>query len=227
MKYLVLNEKKWNSKVVSQLNKKNIGTFYEISKPELLTLSYLSSLNPIIIFVLHWSHILPNEIYSNYHSIGFHMTDLPFGRGGSPLQNLIVNGIKETKISAFRITEQLDAGPIYLKKEMSLYGTAEEIFIRASEIALQMIETIIKENPKPFDQKGDITEFKRRKPSEGNICELDSLNRVFDHIRMLDADGYPQAFLETKNFHIEFSRASLKTNHIIADAKIVIKKEEK
>ena len=29
------------------------------------------------------------EIHENYKCIIFHMTDLPFGRGGSPLQNLI------------------------------------------------------------------------------------------------------------------------------------------
>ena len=44
------------------------------------------------------------------------MTDLPYGRGGSPLQNLIINGHKETMMSALRCVQELDAGPIYLKK---------------------------------------------------------------------------------------------------------------
>ena len=44
------------------------------------------------------------------------MTDLPYGRGGSPLQNLILKGKKTTKITAFKMIDKIDAGPIYLKK---------------------------------------------------------------------------------------------------------------
>jgi len=36
--------------------------------------------------------IILKEIFENYEIILFHMTDLPYGRGGSPLQNLIVRG---------------------------------------------------------------------------------------------------------------------------------------
>ena len=46
------------------------------------------------------------------------MTDLPYGRGGSPLQNLIARGFLETKISAILVEKQLDAGPVYLKMEL-------------------------------------------------------------------------------------------------------------
>ena len=48
------------------------------------------------------------------------MTDVPFGRGGSPLQNLISRGIYETKISAFRCVAEMDAGPVYPKRPFSL-----------------------------------------------------------------------------------------------------------
>ncbi len=33
---------------------------------------------------------MPREIFENWACVVFHMTDLPYGRGGSPLQNLIV-----------------------------------------------------------------------------------------------------------------------------------------
>ena len=65
-------------------------------------------------------NIIPKKIYSNYDCIVFHMTDLPYGRGGSPLQNLIVRGHKETKISALNVQSGLDTGDIYLKKKLIL-----------------------------------------------------------------------------------------------------------
>ena len=56
------------------------------------------------------------------------MTDLPYGRGGSPLQNLIMMGKRNTKLTAFKCVKKLDSGPIYLKKKLSLDGNLEEIF---------------------------------------------------------------------------------------------------
>ena len=68
------------------------------------------------------------------------MTDLPYGRGGSPLQNLIQRGHNTTMLTALRCNEGCDTGDIYLKRSLSLCGTAEEIFIRADTIIEQMID---------------------------------------------------------------------------------------
>jgi len=168
---------------------------------------------------------IPQAIYANYPCIVFHMTDLPFGRGGSPLQNLIVRGYKQTKISAKKVVEAMDAGGVYLKEELDLYGTAYEIFMRASKIVFEkMIPTILKNKIIPKVQQGEITTFKRRKPDESTIEGLQTLEQLYDHIRMLDSEGYPKAFFETEQFKIELSKASRKPGGIIADAKIILKK---
>ena len=91
------------------------------------------------IFVPHWSYKIPESIYNKYEVILFHMTDLPFGRGGSPLQNLIKLGYNKTKVSAIRVTDGIDEGPIYLKRSLSLNGSAEQIFNRTSSIITNMI----------------------------------------------------------------------------------------
>jgi len=198
-----------------------------INQVEDLNPVYIQNLDPSYIFFPHWSYKIPTDIYENYECVVFHMTDLPFGRGGSPLQNLISRGIFETKISALRCVEALDAGPIYLKRPLSLYGNAEEIYLRASDIISDMIKVIIKNELQPIEQNGEVTYFKRRKAHESNIEQLDSLQKVFDYIRMLDAEGYPLAFLETDFLKLEFSRASIKKDHITADVKITVKKAEK
>ena len=74
------------------------------------------------------------------------MTDLPYGRGGTPLQNLIIRGHSETMISAIRCEKKIDAGPVYLKKKLSLDGTAEKIYLRAYKIIEKMIFEIIQTN---------------------------------------------------------------------------------
>lgn len=191
-----------------------------IRKPDELTLDSLKEIGPKYVFFPHWSWIIPSEIFENFECIIFHMTDLPFGRGGSPLQNLIANGMKETKLSAIKCIKDIDAGPIYLKNPLSLNGTAEEILKRAALEMIPMIEYIVSNSPVPIDQVGLPTSFKRRKPEESNIEELTSLEKVHDYIRMLDADGYPNAFIETAYLRLELTESKLHKNDITAKVKI-------
>ena len=46
------------------------------------------------------------------------MTDLPFGRGGSPLQNLLLRDIEKTKISLIKMNNKLDQGDIVQKRNL-------------------------------------------------------------------------------------------------------------
>lgn len=224
MKYLVVSEKNWHKKLFTGLASKLPGQWDLIDNKVSFTAERLKELKPDKIFIPHWSYLIPEEIFGAFECIVFHMTDLPFGRGGSPLQNLIVRGFEQTKVSAIRVEKGLDAGKIYLKKDLSLHGTAEEIFMRASTIIEQMIVEIIMQNVKPVSQEGEAVTFARRKPHEGNIASLDSIKQVYDYIRMLDAEGYPRAFIEVGNLRFEFSRASIKNDQsILADVRIFLK----
>ncbi len=223
--YIILSSKIWNKDLVDQLKEYDYEcNWHFISKKEEFNIEVLEKIKPNKIFIPHWSHIIPENIFAYYECIVFHMTDLPYGRGGSPLQNLIVDGVESTKISAIKVIKELDAGPIYLKNNLSLYGTAEEIFIRANSVIFNMINKIKNEKLKPKEQKGEISLFKRRTPSMSSIEELNEIEEVFNHIRMLDADGYPQAYFETDKFKFEFTRGSLKADKsIIADVRITKK----
>lgn len=224
--YCIVSEKKWHENFALQLNAQFNGehTFTLIQNKADFTLEKLKAIQPKLVFIPHWSYKIENAILETFDCVIFHMTDLPYGRGGSPLQNLIVRGHTETKLSALKATEEFDAGPIYLKQHLSLLGTAEEIFIRAAELENQMIVKIIQENIEPQEQFGEPTIFKRRKPEDGNLEQLNSLKEIYDYIRMLDADSYPNAFIETEHFKFEFSRASLKSNEsILADVRITKK----
>lgn len=193
---------------------------YEVMRvraKEELTIESLNSFDPLYIFFPHWSWRIPSSILERYECVVFHMTDLPFGRGGSPLQNLIVRGIRETKLSALRCEDAIDSGPIYLKMQLSTLGTAEEIFLRAGKLMLPMITRIIDEHLQPSPQTGIPTMFDRRRPEQGDLSQARSLDQIHDLIRMLDAEGYPKAFLNVGPIRLSFSRASLRSDSIVAD----------
>lgn len=218
--YLVVGCKPWNRRVFDEALRDLAGNWFFIGAREELTIDAVHAINPSYIFFLHWSWRVPEELVRDFECVCFHMTDVPYGRGGSPLQNLIVRGHRETKLTALRMTAAFDAGPVYLKRPLSLEGNAEEILIRASEVSAQMIKIIVARRPKPRAQRGTPTVFQRRKPAESLIPSQPSLRALHDFIRMLDADGYPRAFLDHHGFRYEFRRAALCDGRILADVTI-------
>jgi methionyl-tRNA formyltransferase len=175
---------------------------------------------PRYIFFPHWSWRVPDSVISRHECVCFHMTDLPLGRGGSPLQNLIAQGARETQLTAFRMTAEFDAGPIYAKRRLGLDGAAHECYARAAELCLDLLEWIVATEPAPSPQAGEPTFFRRRQPSESAIPDGGSLKQFHDHIRMLDADGYPRAFLDHGEWRLEFRDATLGESAIEAGVTI-------
>lgn len=217
---VLASSRPWNRDMVTTLAARTGYRFELIVDPKQLSADVLAALAPRYVFFPHWSHRIDPAVYNAFECIVFHMTDLPFGRGGSPLQNLIVRGIYETKISALRCVASMDAGPIYLKRPLNLHGAAEEIFLRAAKVMEDMIVEILDTAPVPVAQTGEPTVFKRRTPEQGNLADTRTLQEAFDLIRMLDAQGYPHAYVDVGPFRLEFTRASLKTGQVTADVRI-------
>jgi len=221
--YIVATIKIWNIRNFHKIRKEINADWHLINDKKELILERVNAIKPRYIFFPHWSWRIPEEIYTNFECVIFHMTDLPFGRGGSPLQNLILRGINETKVSAIRVVKELDAGPVYLKRDLNLNGNAEEILIRCSDVTFSMIKYIIENQPSPIEQKGEPVVFKRRSPAESRLPDINDLAEIYNYIRMLDAEGYPKAFIDMNNLKLEFSKATMKRGHIVADVKIIPK----
>lgn len=128
--------------------------------------------------------------------------------GGSPLQNLIVRGHKATRISALQMVEELDAGPVYAKVALDLSGSARKIFERVAFEVFNLIEFVTKNDPDPSPQSGFAVCFKRRTQNQSRLPESATLDQLYDHIRMLDAETYPKAFLQYGDTRLEFDMAT-------------------
>lgn len=236
MKIIIATIKSWNIERAKALQKKYQGMHDIIiyTTKEEFTADNVRNFGPDYIFLPHWSYIMPKEITDYWECVVFHMTDLPYGRGGSPLQNLIVRGHQETKISALKMTEQLDGGPIYMKHALSLEGSAQEIYVRCADIIFQeMIPRFLDqctektEKITPVPQEGEPVVFKRRKPEEGRITTDMKTGQIYDYIRMLDAEGYPRAFIEFGEYRLELEQAEFSDdsdgNEAVLSARVVFR----
>ncbi|WP_299439218.1 hypothetical protein [uncultured Rhodospira sp.] len=223
--YVIASDRPWNAGLVERVSARCGKTVHPITEKGALTPAHLEALAPRFVFFPHWSYKIPKAVFEAYPCVIFHMTDLPYGRGGSPLQNLIVRGHRETKITALRCVEAFDAGPVYMKRPLSLLGAAEEIFLRADRIIEDMIVEIVATEPVPVPQEGEPVVFRRRTPSDGNLAQATDLDGLYDMIRMLDAQGYPAAFVEVGPFRLDFTRAIRRCDGVVADVRITRREE--
>ncbi len=219
--YVVVGCKPWNRTVFRERISTLRGRWHFIARRDRLTPAALGRINPRYVFFLHWSWKVPAEIFSAFECVCFHMTDVPYGRGGSPLQNLILRGHRQTRLTALRMTDEMDAGPVYLKRRLDLRGSAQDILVRASELAATMIKTMITRQPTPRAQRGRVTVFHRRRPADSALPENAPAGELYDFIRMLDAEGYPPAFLERGDVRLEFTQARLHRGQLTASVRIV------
>jgi methionyl-tRNA formyltransferase len=218
--FILLTEKTWHKSMLNALAIRENEKWKLIDKNDEFTIEKLQELKPEFIFIPHWSYIIPEKIWTAFQCVVFHMTDLPYGRGGSPLQNLILSDKIKTKISAIKVNHGIDTGDVFLKKDLSLLGTAREIFERATPIILEMIEEIIDKKLEPIKQEGKPVYFKRRKPEDSAIENIENIDIIYNYIRMLDCEGYPNAYIETEFLKFEFTNAHLSNNEITANVRI-------
>ena len=130
-----------------------------------------------------------------------HPSPLPKYRGGSPIQNQIINGEKESAVSLFKMNKFLDEGDIYFQKEFSLEGKLDDIFFRITDIGFTgSCKIIDNEYSITKQDHSKATYFKRRKPEDSEIT-LDEIKTkpaeyIQNKIRMLN-DPYPNAYIKT------------------------------
>lgn len=179
--------------------------------------------NVDIVFFPHWSWVVPDEIIDRFTCICFHSTPLPYGRGGSPIQNMVLNGHRDTQVVALKMTNQLDAGPIYLRQDVSLIGGGEEVFRRIYQTTISMMKSLLTVLPSPTEQEGEVTIFTRRQSDDSKLDMDDSIDHIFDKIRILDVDNYPPAYIEIGDYKLTFTHPSMRLSGDI-DAHVNIHK---
>jgi methionyl-tRNA formyltransferase len=109
-----------------------------------------------------------------------------------------------------------------MKRPLSLEGSASEIYLRAADVIETMIEDIVDKKPDPKPQQGEPVVFHRRTPEQSGLCEAQifNLNDLFNHIRMLDAEGYPKAFVDLHGHRVEFAQVTMENNKLFGTFEI-------
>ncbi len=110
----------------------------------------LKQLNPDVIVTVAYGQIIPQDILSlpAYGCINVHASLLPKYRGAAPIQWAVINGEKESGVTAMRMDAGLDTGDILLKKAVALEenetagSLSEKLSAAGAQLLLQTLDAL-------------------------------------------------------------------------------------
>ncbi|MCZ8313250.1 MAG: formyltransferase family protein [Magnetospirillum sp.] len=189
--------------------------FSTAKDPHELERQLIGAKAPDLICAIGWSWIFDRVLAESTWIVGVHPSDLPDFAGGSPIQNQILEGVTATKNTLFRITPDLDAGPILGKVPLSLAGHMHEIFANLTFSTVVLLDRFIRAFPDGIVQTPQVPskKLRRLKPEAGRLhpddfARMDTA-KLFDFIRCRE-DPYPNAYMEDSAGILHFKRADFR-----------------
>lgn len=152
-----------------------------------------------ITFLLSCSHIFDADLLSySDKNVVIHASELPRGKGFSPLQWQILEGNNDIVLSAIEATDAVDAGPIYLRKSLKFNGTElyEELREKLAECIIEMACYLVLNNGLLVlqEQKGEESFYRRRTIVDDELNPQKSIADQFNHFRIADNKNHPLYF---------------------------------
>lgn len=127
-------------------------------------LERIRTLGPDVAVVVAFGQIFPEELLElpKHGCINLHASLLPKYRGASPIQSALVNGERKTGVTAMRMEEELDTGPIMNQGDLKIrsYWSAEELSEKLADIAGEVLNRTLDEM-----EDGTLKERKQREES--------------------------------------------------------------
>jgi len=201
---LCITYRHWATKIYDMLEQSLPEyNFKIINNQDLYSEDIIKSFKPDIILWYGWSWIIPPNIVEQYECLCLHPSALPKYRGGSPIQNQIINNEKMSAVTIFKMNDGIDTGDIIKQVPMLLEGNIQEIFNRMTEIGFIATYDLLTNGYSLRKQNNNkSTYFSRRKPTDSEITVNEILSQpaeyLYNKIRML-TDPYPNAYIKDKN----------------------------
>ena len=107
----------------------------------------IRDLNPDVIAVVAYGRILPQRVLDipTWDCVNIHASLLPQYRGSAPYQWAVLDGLKETGVSAQHMVREMDAGDVIdvEKTEIGENETAGELLDRLAGLAAKLLSRVL------------------------------------------------------------------------------------
>lgn len=154
------------------------------------------------LFLVSCTEIVPAEVRERFrHTLVLHGSDLPRGRGMSPVVWQVLEGRTEVTLTLLQAADPYDTGDVWAQRTFAAPpdALAAEIdaALFAAEIELMDWALAHCDTASPVPQVGEATYYPRRRPADSRLDPDRSLAEQFDVIRVSDPERYP-AFVELR-----------------------------
>ena len=193
----------------------------------------LRSLAPDVVAVVAYGKILPQRVLDipKYGCINIHASILPKLRGSGPVQWAILNGEKETGVTAMYMAAEMDAGDIIeiRKTPIEPYENAQSLLDRLAGIGAELLCDTLR-----AVQAGTVTRTPQN-TSEATfapmltkaLCPIDwtmTMRRITDQVRGLDPWPVATAELGGTRFKIYSVRPTEKKTELAPGTPVALTK---
>lgn len=152
----------------------------------------------IAFFLSCFEIVEKHKLKLNKHNLVVHESNLPQGKGWSPMSWQILEGKNIIPVTLFEASEEVDAGDIYNQDEVILKGN--ELISEWQELLGQKtiemcISFVQKYNEiKPKKQIGIGSFYPKRTPKDSEVNINKTINEQFNLLRIVDNEKYPAFF---------------------------------
>lgn len=152
-------------------------------------------------FYLSCAEIVPANILSQYrHNLVVHESDLPKGKGWSPLTWQILEGKNRIPVTLFEATEKVDSGVIYAQEWLEFKGheLVDELRKGQATATINLCKRFVNDYPqileKARQQAGEESYYPRRRETDSELDPQQSIEAQFNLLRVVDNKLYPAIF---------------------------------
>jgi methionyl-tRNA formyltransferase len=155
--------------------------------------------NGDLLFLISCAEVVPEVVRKRYRkTLVVHASDLPQGRGWSPMVWQILEGKDKVTVTLLEAEDALDSGAIWQKTQIQFEGheLCDEIHTALFNAELALMDFAIEnlDTIHPIPQTGDASYYQRRTPDDSRLDINRSIAEQFDVLRVADTDRYPAFF---------------------------------
>lgn len=166
-------------------------------------------------FYLSYGQIVGTEVLSKFrHNLVVHGSDLPKGKGWSPLTWQVLAGDKKHPLTLIEADLKVDSGVIYTQGWYEFEGTElidemrQAQAIKTIELCRNFIDNYPDIIGQARAQSGVESFYPRRRPKDSELDITRTIEQQFNLLRVVDNQSYPAFFtIAGKRYNLKIERA--------------------
>jgi len=147
-----------------------------------------------------YGKIIPADIIALFSPgiINIHPSLLPLLRGPSPIETTILSGDHVSGISIMKLTERMDAGPLYVQQEIGLTGTEtsaelyESMASQGAALLIASLDAILDGHAEASAQDESLASYTRLLKKEDSLIDPSSFTATDIERRVRAFITYPK-----------------------------------